>query len=313
LKEKPIERYDSPLVLLPVELKKQKGIRDTYYLEPQSTEAEINPVVRFEFKRLYNIDLPATIDLTQTSVDELFAMLQARVLASESAIVLEKIDRPRIELIHDKARRKLDQYRRRARLAGRGVHRFMDLDYSYDPANYHPLGIKLFSARIRSPESRLRTIIEDKPRPRTFIVPDAAPPVVEKEKTFFSIEEGATNPYTWQFDLCSVTLANFKYRRMSLVRDYDALVERQDSNPAFEATFSLKPRPTNLEIREAPPLGERFDVVLCDPTQATAIGEARAGQSYIIQGPPGTGKSQTISNLIADYVDRGKRVLFVCE
>jgi len=28
---------------------------------------------------------------------------------------------------------------------------------------------------------------------------------------------------------------------------------------------------------------------------------------------PGTGKSQTITNLIADYVARGKRVLFVCE
>ncbi|MEM7518495.1 MAG: AAA domain-containing protein, partial [Planctomycetota bacterium] len=33
----------------------------------------------------------------------------------------------------------------------------------------------------------------------------------------------------------------------------------------------------------------------------------------IIQGPPGTGKSQTITNLIADFVARGKRVLFVCE
>jgi predicted DNA-binding WGR domain protein len=43
------------------------------------------------------------------------------------------------------------------------------------------------------------------------------------------------------------------------------------------------------------------------------IAEARRGESYIIQGPPGTGKSQTITNLIADFVARGKRVLFVCE
>ena len=40
---------------------------------------------------------------------------------------------------------------------------------------------------------------------------------------------------------------------------------------------------------------------------------ARSGVSYIIQGPPGTGKSQTITNLVADYVGQGKRVLFVCE
>ena len=136
---------------------------------------------------------------------------------------------------------------------------------------------------------------------------------MEKERSFFSLEEGEANPYTWQYDLCSVTLANFKYRRMSLVRDYDTLLEQPLPNPAFEATFSLKPRPESSEVREVPPLAERFDVVQCDPTQATAVGEARAGESYIIQGPPGTGKSQTITNLIADYIARGKRVLFVCE
>ena len=42
------------------------------------------------------------------------------------------------------------------------------------------------------------------------------------------------------------------------------------------------------------------------------MARARTGASYIIQGPPGTGKSQTITNLIADYIARGKRVLFVC-
>ena len=33
----------------------------------------------------------------------------------------------------------------------------------------------------------------------------------------------------------------------------------------------------------------------------------------MIQGPPGTGKSQTITNMIADFVARGRRVLFVCQ
>lgn len=317
LKEKPIQRYDSPLILLPVDLKKQKGVRDSYVLEPQSTEAEINPVVRHEFKRLYDIDLPATIDLAQSSVEDLYAFITTRVKASESAVTIDKIDRPRIALLHDKARRKLDQYRRRARLSGRGVRQFMGTDYSYDPANYHPLGIKLFAAKVRTPETRLRAIINERPRPRTFAAPQAASgsesPVVEKERSFYSLEEGETNPYTWQYDLCSVTLANFKYRRMSLVRDYDALVEQQIDHPSFEAIFSLKPRQQFKEACEAPPLTERYDVVTCDPTQASAVGEARSGASYIIQGPPGTGKSQTITNLIADYVARNKRVLFVCE
>ena len=314
LKEKPVERFDSPLVLLPVELKKKKGIRDTYYLEAVSSEAEVNPVLRHQFKQLYDIDLPEVIDLAATNLDQFFGYLAQKIAASEPAVTLNKIDRPRIELIHDKARRKLDQYRRRARLAGRGIRSFQDLDYSYDQANYHPLGITLFSAKIRPPATHLRTVIEEKPRPRSFATAEPEPPTAEKERLLYRLQEGGEeNPYVWNFDLCSVTLGNFKYRKMSLVRDYETLLDNPPKNPAFDATFSLTPRAAERQLPPAVPLEERYHVVPSDPTQASAIEEARAGTSYIIQGPPGTGKSQTITNLIADYVARGKRVLFVCE
>ncbi|MEX0938807.1 MAG: AAA domain-containing protein [Pirellulales bacterium] len=314
LKEKPVEQYDSPLVLLPVQLRKMKGIRDTFYLDVISSEAEVNPVIRHQFKQLYDIDLPESIDFAETSLDELYESLGRKIAASESAVNLTKIDRPRIALIHEKARRKLDQYRRRARLAGRGVRKHLDLDYSYDPANYHPLGIKLFSAKVRPSQTHLREIIEENPRPRTFAAAEQDPPVAEKERQFFSLQSGGeANPYDWTFDLCSVTLANFKYRRMSLVRDYEELLGDGMTNLAFEATFSLSPRPIDNQPLDARALVDRFDVVPCDPTQARAIAVAEQGKSFIIQGPPGTGKSQTITNLIADYIARGKRVLFVCE
>ena len=313
LKEKPIEQFDSPLVLIPIQLKKKKGIRDTFYLEAMSAEAEINPVIRHQFKQLYNISLPESIDLASNDLNDLFESLSQQIAASESAVKLTKIDKPRISLIHEKARRKLDQYRRRARLAGRGIRKYLNLDYSYDPVNYHPLGIKLFSAKVKPSQTHLRTIIEEKPRPRSFAAPNDAP-VAEKERQFYSLESGSeANPYDWTFDLCGVTLANFKYRRMSLVRDYEALLDDGMTNPAFESVFSLSPRAIDTEPQDARVIDERFDVVPCDPTQASAIAEADLGKSYIIQGPPGTGKSQTITNLIADYVARGKRVLFVCE
>jgi hypothetical protein len=314
LKQRPIERFDSPLVLVPVAVKKKKGIRDTYYLEAISPEAEINPVLRHEFKQLYGIDLPEVIDLSTTTLDQFFEYLSRRIAASEPAVTLNKIDRPRIALIHDKARRRLDQYRRQARLAGRGVRSFLDLDYSYDPVNYHPLGITLFSTKVRPPTTHLRTIIEEKPRPRSFATAEPEPPAAEKERLSYHLEEGGEeNPYVWSFDLCSVTLGNFKYRKMSLVRDYEVLLADSVSNRAFEETFSLAPRPAERPLPPPMPIDERFHVVPSDPTQAAAIEEARTGKSYIIQGPPGTGKSQTITNLIADYVARGKRVLFVCE
>ena len=76
--------------------------------------------------------------------------------------------------------------------------------------------------------------------------------------------------------------------------------------------FHSAPKPQELTPPPLP-LSDQHLVISCDATQAGAIARARTGASYIIQGPPGTGKSQTITNLIADYVAQGKRVLFVCE
>ena len=55
------------------------------------------------------------------------------------------------------------------------------------------------------------------------------------------------------------------------------------------------------------------NVVDADFSQLTAIGYALKGRSFVLQGPPGTGKSQTITNMIAAFLEAGKRVLFVSE
>lgn len=53
--------------------------------------------------------------------------------------------------------------------------------------------------------------------------------------------------------------------------------------------------------------------ISADSSQLEAIYEASNGKNFILHGPPGTGKSQTITNLIANALYRGKRVLFVAE
>lgn len=53
--------------------------------------------------------------------------------------------------------------------------------------------------------------------------------------------------------------------------------------------------------------------VSIDSSQMAAVIEAGQGRSFILYGPPGTGKSQTITNLIANALYQGKRVLFVAE
>ena len=87
-------------------------------------------------------------------MDDLHAHIARMVQSSEPAITIEKIDKPRINLIHAKAQRRLEQYRRRVRLSGRGVRSFLDIDYSYDRDNYHPLGLRLFQTRIAPAEPR---------------------------------------------------------------------------------------------------------------------------------------------------------------
>ena len=74
-----------------------------------------------------------------------------------------------------------------------------------------------------------------------------------------------------------------------------------------------RPYPAMLTSTATSGPGDTYHVLDADSSQSLAIHEATSGSNLVIQGPPGTGKSQTICNIIADAVGRGKRVLFVAE
>ena len=325
LKEAANERIVSPLLLLPVELTKKKGVRDNYVLEPSTSEAEINPALRHHLKELYNLRLPETVDLKETTLEQLYETLKAQIQASEPGVTLQLIDRPQIELIHERARQRVDQYQRRLKTKGR--LRLPDAAATGEPGIAGPLGLRLFLSRVRPSPAPLRDVAGAPPVPRPLgmvATPGdsggtAAGPatgaagVAELSREMFALrDQDGANPYAWDFDLCNLTLGNFNYRKMTLVRDYANLMDTDVSSAAFDTIFSLTPRapdvtPSPIELRD------QHLIIACDAAQASAIARARSGSSYIIQGPPGTGKSQTITNLIADYIARGKRVLFVCE
>lgn len=50
-----------------------------------------------------------------------------------------------------------------------------------------------------------------------------------------------------------------------------------------------------------------------DSSQHSAIIDVLSGKNIVVNGPPGTGKSQTITNIIAAALSKGKSVLFVSE
>lgn len=113
----------------------------------------------------------------------------------------------------------------------------------------------------------------------------------------------------------------FAFQRDSLVNDLTVNRERilqhpimrRFADPSFNPNAGLEdfPRATELDDRVAPK--QVFQILDADSSQQEAIEVAKKGLSFIIQGPPGTGKSQTIANIMAEFLAAGKKVLFVSE
>ena len=123
--------------------------------------------------------------------------------------------------------------------------------------------------------------------------------------------------------LCSAVLGLFPMANQGLLRDTQAMLTSDnlrgpigsfirrdvilDAPVARVPSASAAPTARPVTIAD-----ERF-VSGSDPCQARAVRLARESRGLVIHGPPGTGKSQTITNIIGDYLARGQRVLVVCD
>jgi very-short-patch-repair endonuclease len=113
-------------------------------------------------------------------------------------------------------------------------------------------------------------------------------------------------------------IGTFTYAKLPMVRDLQAAGELLADSDVV-AAIAGDPQAQELLCADddAEPaldsLGEDYSVLDADSSQRSAIATVLAGRSLVIHGPPGTGKSQTIGNLIAALVARGRKVLFVAE
>ncbi len=77
-------------------------------------------------------------------------------------------------------------------------------------------------------------------------------------------------------------------------------------------TFAFEPVDADRIDEVQPP--ENAPLVLdADSSQRQCVAAALEGRSFVMDGPPGTGKSQTITNMIAGLLEKGRTVLFVSE
>jgi very-short-patch-repair endonuclease len=83
----------------------------------------------------------------------------------------------------------------------------------------------------------------------------------------------------------------------------------------FEGTQATEIIRAEEFLIDDPALQPELPPLICDAdsSQHSALIDALRGKNLVIEGPPGTGKSQTISNLIAEALAKGKTVLFVSD
>jgi hypothetical protein len=113
-------------------------------------------------------------------------------------------------------------------------------------------------------------------------------------------------------------LAQFQFKKLAMYKDME---EHEEEAPdsrlvagiANCGSFSSEGEGIAYENFDAVRPSDVFTVLDADSSQVECVLRARAGDDLIIQGPPGTGKSQTITNLIAQSLYEGKKVLFVSE
>ena len=109
-------------------------------------------------------------------------------------------------------------------------------------------------------------------------------------------------------------LGIFSFQKLNMYKDLLANEGRALENPVLQQMYAGGRRTAaELPDHDAIAPAEVCHVVSADSSQLDAIARSRQGESFVLQGPPGTGKSQTITNIIAQALADGKRVLFVSE
>lgn len=118
----------------------------------------------------------------------------------------------------------------------------------------------------------------------------------------------------------SAYLGLFSFNKFLMWRDLRENIDRLRQNRLVahlvdreQKVFDPNPFPRADDLDDTVKPEDVFCTRDADSSQMAAIRAAAEGRTFVLEGPPGTGKSQTIANIIADSIGRGKRVLFVAE
>jgi len=118
----------------------------------------------------------------------------------------------------------------------------------------------------------------------------------------------------------TVYIGLFSFAKLTIYQDLTDNLSRIVEHPIVRALASVpveglvqKGLPKVEDLDTIVDSSESYQILDADSSQQLCIQYALRGQSYVMHGPPGTGKSQTIANIISEYIAAGRSVLFVSE
>lgn len=142
---------------------------------------------------------------------------------------------------------------------------------------------------------------------------------VDVQKVFEQVEQAIAPMKNWS--LCrEMMLGLFSFNKFVMYNDIHGGQEAIKQNKIIASLIENKLQIDNITdgqdiktIDKTVKPNEIAAVLDVDSSQLKAVIESANDKSFILYGPPGTGKSQTITNIIANALYHGKRVLFVAE
>jgi hypothetical protein len=139
---------------------------------------------------------------------------------------------------------------------------------------------------------------------------------------FASVRSAVEHQASWHVQADDLCIGFFNYEKYAMYQDLGGDAWPDGAKPWHHADIVALLGGGGYPTTDDPiagvtfyddvrPVSEAHEVYDADSSQIVAMIRAAGRESIVIEGPPGTGKSQTITNIIAEAVASGKKVLFV--
>ncbi len=144
--------------------------------------------------------------------------------------------------------------------------------------------------------------------------------VVDIRKIFNTIKKRIEAKDNWTLIEDVSTVSIFSFAHFTMWTDLKTRREQLLNNPVVKSLYlGVKSWDDRQDLVSREEMDEKIEPsslaipLSADSSQIKAISDSLNGESFILDGPPGTGKSQTIANMIVNFMNHGKTVLFVAE